>query len=70
MENIKSTKALYTAQESYYFILSRRLGYYRRLSDMDDELTHGFVDKQVQKIKQSDPESFETVFHNLRRQII
>ena len=56
--------------DQIHFILGRRLGYYRRLSDMDHELTHGFVDQQVQKIKQSDPESFEAVFHKLRRQVI
>lgn len=52
------------------FILGRRLGYYRKLSDMDNELQYRFVEKQADKIRQNDPDSFEQVFHDLRRQVI
>ena len=51
------------------FILGRRLGYYRRLSDMENELTYPFVEKQVQKIRENG-ESLEEIFHELRRQIV
>lgn len=52
------------------FILGRRLGYYRQLSDMGNDLTYQFVEKQVQKIRQAGSDSFEEIFHNLRRQVI
>ena len=50
------------------FILGRRLGYYRRLSDQENDLQYQFVEKQVKKIKQSD--SIEELFHTLRIQVI
>ncbi len=50
------------------FIMGRRLGYYRQLSDMENDLQYRFVEKQVQKIKPND--SFKEIFHNLRRQVI
>ena len=52
------------------FILGRRLGYYRYLSDMQNDLQSQFVEKQAQKIRQTDPHSFEDIFHNLRCQVI
>jgi len=52
------------------FILGRRLGYYRRLSDLENKLQYGMVEKQVQKIRQDDPDSFEQIFHDLRCQVI
>ena len=52
------------------FILGRRLGYYRRLSDMGNKLQYQIVEKQAQKIRQTDPDSFEQIFHNLRIQVI
>ena len=52
------------------FILGRRLGYYRRLSDMDNNLNYPFVEKQARKIRQTDPDSFEQIFHDLRLQVI
>ncbi len=51
------------------FILGRRLGYYRRLSDMDNALTREFVDKQLQKIQEAG-DGLETVFHSLRTQVM
>ncbi len=56
--------------EQINFILGRRLGYYRQLSDQENELQYRFVEKQVQKIKQSDTRSFEEIFHHLRIQVI
>jgi radical SAM superfamily enzyme YgiQ (UPF0313 family) len=50
------------------FILGRRLGYYHKLSDQEDQLKYQFVEKQVKKIKPSD--SIEETFHNLRIQVI
>ena len=52
------------------FILGRRLGYYHRLSDMENDLQYQFVEKQAQKIREADTESFEQIFHDLRRQVI
>jgi len=52
------------------FILGRRLGYYRRLSDIKNELQYGIVEKQAQKIRRTNSDSFEQVFHDLRRQVI
>lgn len=51
------------------FTLGRRLGYYQRLSDMDNGLTFDFVERQAQKIREGD-ESFEEIFHRLRTQVI
>ena len=50
------------------FILGRRLGYYRRLSDQENDLQYQLVEKQVKKIQQSD--SIEELFHTLRIQVI
>jgi radical SAM superfamily enzyme YgiQ (UPF0313 family) len=50
------------------FILGRRLGYYRQLSDQEDDMQYRFVEKQVKKISPSD--SIEEIFHNLRIQVI
>ena len=52
------------------FILGRRLGYYRFLSDQENDLNFQLVDKQIEKIQQSDPDSFEDIFHNLRNKVI
>ena len=52
------------------FVLGRRLGYYRYLSDMENDLQYQFVEKQAQKIRQTDPDSFEQIFHNLRCQVV
>ncbi len=51
------------------FTLGRRLGYYQRLSDMDNWLTYDFVERQAQKIR-AGGESFEAIFHRLRIQVI
>ena len=51
------------------FTLGRRLGYYQRLSDMDNALTYDFVERQTQKIRDGG-ESFEEIFHRLRKQVI
>ena len=52
------------------FILGRRLGYYRRLSDIKNDLQYRIVEKQAQKIRRADSDSFEQIFHDLRRQVI
>lgn len=52
------------------FILGRRLGYYRLLSDQKNDIQYRFVEKQIKKIKQTGAESFEEIFHNLRTQVI
>ncbi len=52
------------------FVLGRRLGYYRQLSDMENDLQYRFVDQQVQKIRKGKPESFEKIFHELRCQVV
>ncbi len=51
------------------FTLGRRLGYYQQLSDMDNALTYNFVERQAQKIR-DEGESFEEIFHRLRKQVI
>jgi hypothetical protein len=56
-------------QEQINFVLGRRLGYYRRLSDMENDQTHQFVEKQAQKIREGQ-ESFEEIFHRMRKQVI
>lgn len=55
--------------EQNNFILGRRLGYYRRLSDMDNALSRDFVDKQLKRILKSG-QDLESVFHDLRRQVV
>ncbi|RLC03088.1 MAG: radical SAM protein [Deltaproteobacteria bacterium] len=52
------------------FVLGRRLGYYRQLSDMKNDIQYRAVEKQTRKIRQTDPDSFEEIFHNLRIQVI
>jgi len=53
-----------------HFILGRRLGYYRTLSDMDNSFHHRLVEEQVQKIRQTHPDGFEQIFHDLRCRVI
>jgi hypothetical protein len=52
------------------FILGRRLGDYRQLSDMADENLYQFVENQADKIQNEGTESFEELFHRLRKQVI
>ncbi len=52
------------------FVLGRRLGYYQQLSDMENDTRYQFVEEQAQKIRQTDPDSFEQIFHDLRCQVI
>ncbi|MCG8684971.1 MAG: radical SAM protein [Desulfobacterales bacterium] len=51
------------------FILGRRLGYFQRLSDLENDLALNFVGKQMEKIKTSG-QDLETVFHDLRIQVV
>lgn len=51
------------------FVLGRRLGYFQRLSDLDNPLSRDFVQKQLAKVRESG-QDLETVFHNLRRQVV
>jgi radical SAM superfamily enzyme YgiQ (UPF0313 family) len=55
--------------EQNQFILGRRLGYFRRLSDAENGLTKDFVKKQMRKI-QASGEDMETIFHHLRIQAV
>lgn len=57
-------------QKQMNFVLGRRLGYYHRLSDQDNELQYTFVEKELEKIQSNDPGSIEQVFHQLRKQVI
>lgn len=57
-----------TEKDQVNFILGRRLGYYHKLSDQEDQLKCQFVEKQVKKIKPRG--SIEEVFHDLRIQVI
>ena len=50
------------------FILGRRLGYYRRLSDQENRIQYGFVEEQRKKIGPSD--SIEEIFHSLRVRVV
>ncbi|MBU0969561.1 MAG: radical SAM protein [Proteobacteria bacterium] len=52
------------------FVLGRRLGYYRLLSDMENERTYQFVERQARKIRAGGQASFEEIFHRLRIQVI
>ncbi len=52
------------------FILGRRLGTYQRLSDMENDLSYRFVEKQADKIRDNGDGSFEEIFHRLRKQAI
>lgn len=56
--------------DQIHFVLGRRLGYYRNLSDMENEFHHKFVEQQVEKIKQSGVYSFDRIFHDLRCRVI
>jgi len=53
-----------------HFILGRRLGYYRTLSDMENSFHHQLVEEQVRKIRQTHPDGFEQIFHDLRCRVI
>ncbi len=53
-----------------HFVLGRRLGCYRSLSDMDNSFHHRFVENQVKKIKQAGSPFFDQIFHDLWRQVI
>ncbi len=57
-------------EDQTHFILGRRLGYYRCLSDMENTLAGDFVAKQVSKIRKTDPNAFEEIFHDLRKRIV
>ncbi len=57
-------------QDQNNFILGRRLGYYRRLADMENARQRQSVDNQVRKIMTADPDSVEEIFHDLRLQVI
>lgn len=52
------------------FILGRRLGYYRNLSDQKNPLNYQFVEKQIERINTSATQSLEEIFHDLRRRVI
>jgi len=52
------------------FILGRRLGHYHRLEDLRKSAAYKIIQKEVTKIQQTDPTSFETVFHDLRKRLI
>ena len=52
-----------------HFILGRRLGYYRRLYDMDNNLSRNFVQKQADKLMASGQDP-EILFHDLRKKIV
>ncbi len=52
------------------YILGKRLGYYHRLSDLGDSLAYPTVQKQVEGIKKDTPESLESLFHDLRNNLI
>jgi len=53
----------------HLFILGRRLGYFNRLSDMENAMTREFVEKQMLKIRES-REDIETIFHSLRTRVV
>ncbi len=53
----------------HLFILGRRLGYFNRLSDMENAMTREFVEKQMLKIQKSG-EDVEAVFHSLRTRVV
>ena len=50
------------------FILGRRLGYYLRLSDQENDLKYRFVENQIKNIPPSD--SMEEIFHALRVRVV
>lgn len=52
------------------FILGRRLGYYQRLSDLNNSRAYELVQKEVAKIHQTDPTSFDAVVNDLRNRLI
>lgn len=56
-------------EDQNIFILGRRLGYFQRLSDLDNALSREFVLKQLAKIRESGQDA-ETVFHDLRRRVV
>ena len=56
-------------EEQDIFILGRRLGYFQRLSDLDNTLSRDFVQKQLAKIRENG-QDLETVFHSLRRRVV
>jgi len=59
-----------THTDQINFILGRRLGYYQRLSDMENGRSYQVVEKQADKIRDDGQESFEEIFHRLRKQVI
>ena len=56
-------------EERHLFTLGRRLGYFQRLSDLDNSLSRDFVKKQMRRVKESG-QDLETLFHDLRCRVI
>jgi len=52
------------------FTLGRRLGCYQRLDDMLDENRRWYVESRVREIMAASPDQFDTIFHQLRKQVI
>jgi radical SAM superfamily enzyme YgiQ (UPF0313 family) len=52
------------------YTLGKRLGYYRKMDDMQDENRSLFVQGKVREILDDDPEQFDEVCHHLRAQVV
>ncbi|WP_298441912.1 radical SAM protein [uncultured Ferrimonas sp.] len=52
------------------FILGRRLGYYRRLEDLDNSLLHDSVAAQLARLGECNEDQFQLLCHDLRRRLI
>lgn len=57
-------------EDQLIFTLGRRLGHFHGLTDFRKSFNYESVQKQVEKIQQTAPASFDTLFHDLRRGLI
>lgn len=56
--------------ERINYTLGRRLGYYRRMDDMNDASLKAFVDSKVRELTQAHPGRIDDIFHYLRAQVV
>jgi hypothetical protein len=57
-------------EERLNYTLGRRLGYYRRMDDMQDFSLKQFIDGKVTELRLAYPGQMEEIFHHLRERIV
>jgi radical SAM superfamily enzyme YgiQ (UPF0313 family) len=57
-------------EERINYTLGKRLGYYRRMDDMNDANLKTFVDSKVRELTAAHPGRLDDIFHYLRAQVV